>query len=76
MSWYCCQTHRLISAPVVTVSPFQVGGMSSSQEASLKGVVSFWKPLPLKRIVSGTQIPGRPPMYFLVHASRLGRFGR
>jgi hypothetical protein len=50
---------------------FQFGAAAWLQLAFTPGLGS--PPLPLKRIVSGTHAPGRPPIARRVHASIAGR---
>lgn len=67
VAWYCSHMYSATSGPLEMSSAFQFGELASLQDALAPGVRS--PPLPLKRIVSGTQEPGRPPIAVFVHAS-------
>ena len=54
-------------------------GWPPAKQLGLPSSVPVYQPVPSKRIVSGTQMPGRPPMRCCVQArvfSRLSRYRR
>jgi hypothetical protein len=71
LSWYCSHMYIDSSGPLVMSSAFQFGepGSLHPEFAPLPGS----PPLPLNRMTSGTQAPGRPPICCLVQASMFDR---